>query len=198
MIDDVRLEALRQALVSREAANVARASPRGEAAVALIVRLAATPDILFIERSTRDGDPWSGQIALPGGRRAAADADLLATALREAEEETGIPLERSGTVLGRLDEMMPATRILPAIVIAPWVIAVPADTIASPDSHEVRSAGWIPIAALRDPESVSEVRLGRGDALARFPSIVWREYVIWGLTHRIVTQFLEIASGAGL
>ncbi|MGH7524260.1 MAG: NUDIX domain-containing protein, partial [Gemmatimonadales bacterium] len=67
---------------------------RAFAAVALV--LAEEPDrLLLIRRAEREGDPWSGHLALPGGRRQESDSDLLATATRETREETGIHLEPS-------------------------------------------------------------------------------------------------------
>jgi len=196
--EDARLRDLRRALRARPTTRVQREDARGEAAVALIIRPAEMLEVLFIERSAREHDPWSGHIAFPGGRRAPDDADLLSTAVRETEEETGIPLGRVGTVLGTLDELFPASSGLPPIVIAPWVAAVPPGTGIRAASHEVRSTAWIPLPALRDPESASEVVLERDNARVRFPSIVWRDYVIWGITHRILTQFLAIADSAGV
>ncbi|HET9512400.1 MAG TPA: NUDIX domain-containing protein, partial [Gemmatimonadales bacterium] len=64
------------------------------AAVSLIC--VRDPDaLLLIRRADRDGDPWSGQLGLPGGRKSPADADLLSTAIRETFEEVGIDLPPS-------------------------------------------------------------------------------------------------------
>ncbi|HEU4700285.1 MAG TPA: NUDIX domain-containing protein, partial [Gemmatimonadales bacterium] len=63
------------------------------AAVALVVTPA--PDsMLLIRRAERAGDPWSGHMALPGGRHSRGDADLAATAMRETAEEVGVRLDR--------------------------------------------------------------------------------------------------------
>ena len=198
MMEDARLRDLRHALRARTAMRVLREDTHDEAAVALVLRPAETLEVLFIERSASDRDPWSGHIAFPGGRRAPDDPNLLSTAVRETEEETGIPLGRIGTVLGSLDELVPGTRRLPSIVIAPWVAAVPAGTRIQAAPHEVRSTAWISLPALRDPERASEVVIERDNTLVRFPSIVWHDYVIWGITHRILTQFLAIADDAGV
>ncbi len=196
MRPDPRLLALRDALTVRQTTRLQREVRHAEAAVTLIVRPAPVLEVLFIERTARAHDPWSGQIALPGGRRADADRDLLATALRETEEETGIAVQHVGHVLGSLDELTPATNRLPPIVIAPFVVAVPFETRLVPSPHEVRSTEWIPIDALCDPRFASELEIPHGGTTRRFPSIVWRNYVIWGLTHRIVRQFLDVAAGA--
>ena len=62
------------------------------AAVAIV--LAPDPDaVLLIRRAERAGDPWSGHMALPGGRYEPKDPDLLGTALRETVEEVGVALK---------------------------------------------------------------------------------------------------------
>ena len=68
-----------------------------EAAVALILLPTSDGDLeaLFIKRAEVEGDPWSGQMAFPGGRRDPVDDDLLATAARATLEETGIDLARA-------------------------------------------------------------------------------------------------------
>lgn len=198
-LDDPRLRALQEVIRMRPAAAVSRSSHDGEAAVALILRPREEIEILLIKRAERESDPWSGHVALPGGRRHADDADLFETATRETEEETTIPLRRVGSLLGRLDELAPAGPRLPPLVIAPFVVGVPPDTRATPDGREVDATLWVPLSALRDEGAVSEllVELGGGSS-RRFPSLTYGEYVIWGLTHRILTQFLDLVQAVGL
>jgi 8-oxo-dGTP pyrophosphatase MutT (NUDIX family) len=71
-----------------------------KAAVALIFRLGENdvPELLFIKRAEYEGDPWSGQIAFPGGRAEERDGSLAETAIRETREETGIDLAREGMI----------------------------------------------------------------------------------------------------
>lgn len=195
---DARLTLLRGALGGRKRARVERSPELREAAVALMLRPGDELEILLIQRAERETDPWSGHMALPGGRRSADDADLVATAFRETEEETGVPLHRVGVVLGALDEVAPLTPRLPPIVIAPVVVAVPGATRATPDRVEVEAAIWVPLSALREEGAVSEILIELQDGNRAFPSLRYREYVIWGLTHRILTQFLEVAAEAGV
>src|SRR6185436_21144367 len=86
------------------------ASPAGDqAAVAVILigsEATSTLELLLIQRSERAGDPWSGHMALPGGRRDARDIDLRATAMRETREEIGVELS-TARLLGRLDDLRP-------------------------------------------------------------------------------------------
>src|SRR5258706_14503516 len=69
-------------------------------------------EIALIKRAERGDDPWSGQIALPGGRYDAGDSDLEATAVRETRGETGGGLADAERV-GALDDLHPPTALLP-------------------------------------------------------------------------------------
>jgi len=199
MLDDPRLALVRGALERRPAGRIARSPGAVEAAVALLLRPRDTLELLLIKRAEHEADPWSGHIALPGGRRHTVDADLIATASRETAEETAIPLARAGRFLGALDEVEPRTPRLPPLIIAPFVFGVGPETTAVPDPREVDAALWVPLDALRDPGAVSEILIELGDGQRRlYPSLRYGAPVIWGLTHRILTQFLAIAEEIGV
>lgn len=149
---------------------------------------------LFIERALRAGDPWSGQIALPGGRRDPQDSDLLATAVRETLEETGVDL---GTAerLGTLDDLYPRTPHLPPVVVRPFVFSLErAPALAL--SEEVTTAFWVPLALLRSPPTRREVTLVLRGEERTFPAYALGERVIWGMTERILTPFLDLVDTA--
>lgn len=197
-VEDRRIDLVRHLLEQRPAALADPLPGEREAAVALLLRPREQLEVLLIRRAIHERDPWSGHVALPGGRRELRDADLLGTALRETEEEIGVPLARTGRFLGRLDTVAPRSPRLPPLVIAPFVLAVPPATEAVPDGREVDAAVWVPLSALRSEEAVSELLIELRDGTQRFPSLVYGDYVIWGLTHRILVQFLELVDGAGL
>jgi len=188
---DPRIAALRSALGARPALRLPRRPGQREAAVALLLRPGASLDVLLIRRAEFHGDPWSGHVALPGGRRDPADPDLLTTARRETEEEVGVPLHSVGTHIGDLDELSPGTTLLPPILIAPFVLAVPPGTRAHPDPREVQAAIWVPLDSLRSDAAISETTIDTPDGRASFPCLVYEDYVIWGLTFRILRQFLD-------
>lgn len=190
------LERLREALEARPARSAARARGAVEAAVALLVREAPELEVLLIHRAHIDGDPWSGHIALPGGRREAGDRTLLDTALREAHEELGAAVHAVGRPLGRLDEIAPSSTRLPPIVIAPFVVAVPQDLDLRPDPREVQDAFWVTVAALRASDAATEVVLGEGDLTRRFPGIRHRGHTVWGLTLGALRSFFDAVDAA--
>lgn len=162
------------------------------AAVALIVIERNGLEALFIKRAARVGDPWSGQVALPGGRYEPEDGDLLHTAIRETREETGVDLSGAER-LGVLDDLYPRTPTLPPVRVRPFVFTIAA---APPlvASDEVERAFWIPLARLAEPGVRRDVKLiVRGEPRI-FPAYDLGDDVIWGMTERILTPFLTLAN----
>jgi 8-oxo-dGTP pyrophosphatase MutT (NUDIX family) len=172
-------------------------SPPGlmRAAVALVVR--PHPDdleVLLIKRAPRVGDPWSGHMALPGGRQDRHDASPLVTATRETLEEVGIDLQGMGRHLGPLDEVQPLGAGVPPIAISPFSFAVPARTAAAPNV-EVAAAMWVSLSELASPAARAEYLHDFADGRSlRFPALSCRGETIWGLTHRILSQFMALAA----
>jgi 8-oxo-dGTP pyrophosphatase MutT (NUDIX family) len=149
-------------------------------------------EVLFIERAQREGDPWSGHMACPGGRIDPGDESERAAAERETLEEVGIDL-RGAEVLGRLDDMRghPAAGRRP-LVISAFVYEAGADARLALN-HEVRAAFWFPLADLHHPER--QVEYPRRWAGRRFPGILVGEpdrHIVWGLTYRFLEHFFEI------
>ena len=167
------------------------------AAVALILRLADDGDaeLLMIRRAAYPGDPWSGHIALPGGRHEPSDASLEQTAIRETFEETSLDLAALGQLVGTLDEVHPRTPRLPSLIIRPYVFISPRDvTIVT--SPEVAEAFWVPVPLLAHPSVSGEATfIDRGIERTE-RSFRLGEHVVWGLTERILRQFISYACDA--
>lgn len=160
--------------------------------LALRARVDGEPELLMIKRADAEGDPWSGHVACPGGRAEPGDADLAATAARETLEETGVDVVRDGRMLGHLDDLTPVSQHLPTLVIRPYVAIVRSD-VRIVASHEVAAAFWVPLEALRRPASwgtdVVHVR-GKNRTVSVFRH---GAYTVWGLTERVLRQFLDYA-----
>ena len=167
------------------------AAGRMEAAVALVIRARTDLDVLLIKRAEHEHDPWSGHMALPGGRWEPGDLGLQHTARRETWEETGVDLTTEGVELGRLEEVQPANPQLPIERIAPFAFAVPPETEAIVASHELDSVHWVPIDLLARPETASTTRIHFSGFSKSFPSYHVVGEHVWGLTHRILTGFLH-------
>lgn len=184
------LDHIRRVLASRP--GVADHDPAARpAAVAVILHedpggIAA----LFIKRAEQVGDPWSGQIAFPGGRFEEGDGDLLSTAIREAREETGVDLTRAEP-LGALDDVNPRSPHLPPIVVRPFVFAVSHRTPHTNSPAEVQRSFWIPFKTLIDPATSTQVTMTLRGVPRTFTAYKVEGEVIWGMTERIVRLFLE-------
>jgi len=193
LLSHPRLARLAEVLARRPAALASPDVPVRYAAVLLALRATASPELLLIKRAEFAGDPWSGQVALPGGRREPDDATLEDTALRETWEETAVDVRAAGgVVLGALDEVHPRTPVLPPIVVRPYVAVVPPDVAIVP-SLEVAQAFWVPLSTLEDPSTSGEATVVVRGAELRV-SCFWCEgHIVWGLTERILRQFLALA-----
>jgi len=183
-------ERLRLGLASRTPVEVVRPEAR-RAAVAALITAGSDPAILFIKRRERVGDPWSGQMALPGGFFSPADASLEATARRETVEETGIVLA-AGALLGVLDDVSPRTPFLPPLVIRPYAYVVP-EPLPAQAGPEVEAAVWLRARDLFDDRSRRPFVLHVPGGAREFESIVVEGYTIWGLTERVLQQLREAA-----
>jgi 8-oxo-dGTP pyrophosphatase MutT (NUDIX family) len=162
-----------------------------QAAVAVVLGRYASddPELLLIKRAEREGDPWSGQMALPGGRRETRDVDLLQTALRETHEETGIDLNGHAP-LGELDDLHPRSKFLPPIVVRPFVFGL-AGRPAVTASDEVTLYMWVPLSELKASSQRSHVVV-RGVPLD-VASYVLGPHVVWGMTERILKPIIELS-----
>ena len=162
------------------------------AAVAILVRLGENdePEIFFVQRSVYEGDPWSGQIAFPGGRAESEDVSLLETATRETFEETEIDLRDRAQLVGALDDLGPVSVRLPAIIVRPFAFLVPEspETVLSAD---VETSFWVPLSVLPDRSAWRDTTVqARGVEMSRF-AFDHQGYVVWGMTERILSGLLS-------
>lgn len=178
------LERLLADLRERPARQVSDPAVRWAAVAAV---LAPDPDaLLLIRRAERAGDPWSGHMALPGGRRQADDPDLLATAIRETAEEVGFRLVPADAVAA-VDDVAPMSPVLPPIAVRPYVFRLSARP-ALRLNPEVAAAAWVPLDTLLHPETYRTVTVQTHGASRLVPAYRFEEAVVWGLTERILSS----------
>jgi 8-oxo-dGTP pyrophosphatase MutT (NUDIX family) len=194
---DPRIARLENRLGSHDPIEVDDRSLR-RAAVAILIRPGEgdEPEIFFIQRAIYEGDPWSGQIAFPGGREETGDESLLHTAIRETFEETQIDLRSCGELIGSLDDLQPMTVRLPAIFVRPFVFL--ASDVREPVlSSEVADTFWVPLSALLDRTVWRDTRIqALGQEISRI-AFHHRGFVIWGMTERILSGLLGFIDGNG-
>lgn len=182
-----RLERLISGVAARDPVRVHEPG-RPQAAVALL--LVGEPDrLLLIRRAERAGDPWSGQLALPGGRRDAGDAGLLATAIRETREETGLELDPAWHV-ATLDDLAPRNSVLPPILVRPFVFHLQFE-LTPQVSDEVAHVRWVPLEYLSEPGIFRTSSISIRGADRDVEGYHLPEGFLWGMTERIVTPILQ-------
>jgi 8-oxo-dGTP pyrophosphatase MutT (NUDIX family) len=161
-----------------------------QAAVALILRdTLSRPGMFFIERARNENDPWSGQIAFPGGNRDPEDQDVLSTAIRETREEVGIQLDQS-SLMGRIDDQQGRSnyQALPLVISCFVFQLVPVQDAIN--NHEVADSFWIDLDHLASPDNLIEYQTPYSDE--PYPGVqLDSKRVLWGLTYRFVQMFME-------
>ncbi len=187
------LDDIRRLLAAHEPALLP-AEQRTPAAVAMILReVKQGLEMLFIERAAHEQDPWSGNLAFPGGKIEAGDASLQQAAERETREEIGLDLQ-GARYLGRLSDVSGAT--LP-VRVSCFVYGV-GETGPFSLNGEVRDAFWVPLAELLNAERRAEATVHIDGRAQGHPAIRLSppgKPLLWGLTYRLVMQFLELVEG---
>jgi 8-oxo-dGTP pyrophosphatase MutT (NUDIX family) len=155
-----------------------------DAAVAVLLRTRGRDfKVLLVKRAENPTDFWSGQISLPGGRRETEDESLTHTAIRETLEETGIDLTRGCRLLGVLRASTSAGR---HVKVLPFVFFLEHEVTVKLNRSELEEYVWI---------QLSDLIENRGRAKLSFrevPSFTVNQYLIWGLTYRILDELLYI------
>lgn len=189
----MNIDRIRQKLSAHESVEIVDPEPR-RAAVALILReRGPSSEVLFIERAQREGDPWSGHMAFPGGREEPADQTMLDAAIRETREEVGIDLS-GAEHLGHLEDLMGTRRVAPRLVVSAHAFHLDADQPFALDPKEVESVHWCPLSAFHERERWVDHRIPEMPKTA-FPGVSIGEagrHVVWGLTYRFLDRFFEV------
>ena len=164
------------------------------AAVAAVLRhRGETTDILFIRRSHHPKDPWSGQMAFPGGRVDTVDSNPLQTALRETQEEIHLDLIQHSRLVTPLSHLNARARgRFPPLVIEPYLFDLRGDPTLNL-SEEVDETLWIPLDFFLEPANRSRFSWkGPGTSSLILPCYHYGERRIWGLTLQMLDEILNL------
>jgi len=167
---------------------------RSSVAIFLSQRKGLGLSLLMIKRAERVGDPWSGHMAFPGGRRERLDAHSLHTATRETLEEIGLDSDLHGELIGRLSDLSahPFLWRRPMIV-TPWVFRLQAEPELRPNV-EVDDTVWIPVSFLADHGNRETMQVHWRSQVRDFDCYHYGNYTIWGLSLRMIDELLEVLS----
>jgi len=147
--------------------------------------------VLILQRAISNKDPWSGQLALPGGRLEEKDIDLLDTAIRETEEECGILLSREQLV-AELPWAIAGRAVDRNVVVAPWHFCVDTELQVSLDPVEMSRYFWLDVAEFSQIERHTYFRpLG---LKKQMPCYILENQPLWGFTYGVLCRLFQVAT----
>jgi 8-oxo-dGTP diphosphatase len=144
-------------------------------------------DLLLVKRVENPSDTWSGQMALPGGKRELNDVSLEDTAVRETLEETSVTLTKC-QFLGVLGAVQSEPK--PDFKILPFVVLLEGEPRLKLNKAELETFVWVPYEEV--VQSKGTVQFSFGEV----PAYIFAEGIVWGITFRILSQFIEAVEEA--
>lgn len=193
MRPSIQLETIESCLANQMLTTQEIVPGQREAAVALVLQ----PQVsglraLFILRAKKEGDPWSGQMALPGGHRETIDADLVETARRETHEEIGLDLNQAGRYLGSLAGIRANPRAGFDLVVTPQVFALEDKAVPLQPNEEVAEVLWGNLDEMISGRSLTDASFPEFQREGTFPGYQVGAQVVWGLTFRMINDFFDL------
>lgn len=162
-------------------------NPRLAGVLTLFYPINEIPHVVLMKRNTYPG-VHSGQISFPGGQHEEFDRDMIATALREAEEEVGVDGE-SIEVLGSLTEVY----IPPSNFLVEPVVAVKKDRpLFKADKTEVQSIIEVPFSAFFEVQNFKETKVQARDYTLKVPAYHVHNEIIWGATAMMISELTHL------
>jgi 8-oxo-dGTP pyrophosphatase MutT (NUDIX family) len=153
------------------------------AVVVLLQKIGDDVQVLFVKRAESPNDAWSGQIALPGGKRDPKDFEIKTTVVRETLEETSINLLDGCRFLGTMEPLRSVRK--PEFKIVPFVV-VQEKKQPVELNEELTEYFWIPLTELAEQEKTFTVDL------KEVPAYIISGQAIWGLTYNIINNLLSL------
>jgi 8-oxo-dGTP pyrophosphatase MutT (NUDIX family) len=150
--------------------------------------------MLFIKRPDSERDAFSGHVAFPGGKMKESDPGKLGTAVRETHEEIGVDIARSGRVIGELDDVNPNNPRANTYIVTPYLSVLKEEIALRPSAHEVEAVLWVPVSHLKDERNFKLRLRDTGRGVTEDYAYSFEQYIIWGMTGRILRQFLTLTA----
>ena len=197
--DSLSLEQIRERLHAQAGTTydvppeLLSADAREAAVLVPFLRKDDTWHILFIRRASCEGDRHSGQVAFAGGKREEVDDSLLATALREAEEEVGLSPD-DVEVLGHINHH----HTISEFQVRPYVAAIPWPYRLRADEVEVARIFTMPLAWLADRSNYRTEQRRHPRSQRPWPVVYYDRYdgeILWGATARMTLSLIDVLRG---
>ena len=161
-----------------------------KAAVLIALTDEENPEVIYTLRSNKVSS-HQGEVSFPGGMQEESDTSLIITALRESEEEIGLP-QNCVKILGSLDTMVSRFNVS----VTPFVGVIPGDVELNTSSEEIEACFKVPLSFLLKDKRFRNDEVNRNGETFYMPAYKYSSYVIWGLTAMITVNFLNRALDA--
>jgi 8-oxo-dGTP pyrophosphatase MutT (NUDIX family) len=155
------------------------------AVVVLLKKTSLGFEVLFVKRAESPKDAWSGQTALPGGKRDPKDFEIKTTVVRETLEETKIDLLVGCRFLGTMEPLRSVKK--PEVKILPFVVLQEREQTIELN-EELTEYFWMPLKELAEHEKIVTIDL------KEVPTYTVNSHVIWGLTYNIIHNLVTLLS----
>ncbi|MBE9487140.1 MAG: CoA pyrophosphatase [Chloroflexi bacterium] len=181
---------IRTRLSQHQPQSIAESFTR-QAAVAMLLTLGEQgQEVLFIRRAEHDDDPWSGDVAFPGGGVEAQDNGAQQTAEREVRKEIGLSLQPEH-YLGQLDDL---TGAYLSVRVCCFVYLLPEKPQLKLNG-EVVDTFWVPLQELQNPDRRRTANFTYRGSRRNHPIINlegYCEHFLWGMTYRLLESFMAL------
>ncbi len=194
----IHIDRIRQSVIDHSPRKVPVREKTRQAAVSVVLRPyerngEKDTEALFILRATKDGDPWSGHMAFPGGHLESHDESLRHAAERETHEEIGLDLIQHGEFIGQIDPVQanPKGRDLD-MVVTPFVYELKQHDVRFAPNYEVADVLW---GSLRDMHTGHSHTMGEfmiAGERVNYPGYGVGDEIVWGLTYRMLDLFFAM------
>ena len=161
-----------------------------KAAVLIALTDEENPEVNYTLRTNKVSS-HQGEVSFPGGMQEESDTSLIITALRESEEEIGLP-QNCVKILGSLDTMVSRFNVS----VTPFVGVIPGDVELNSSSEEIEACFRVPLSFLLKDKRYRNDEVNRNGETFYMPAYKYSSYVIWGLTAMITVNFLNRALDA--
>ena len=175
-------------IISENLEKILNTTKASDANAAVVILLRSTKQgfqVLFVKRAKKSTDPWSGQTALPGGKREPEDRNLKQTIIRETLEETSINLLEGCRFLGEMEQFTSIQK--PDMKITPFVVMQENEQNIKLN-NELTEYFWTTLKEI--DHNKGTVKFGA----EKFPAYIMGNQKIWGLTYKIVDNLLSLLS----
>ncbi len=181
----------RQLAQHRPRKSLLRPLARRSAVALILQQRQQQTHVLMIQRAEREGDPWSGHMAFPGGHLEPVDRHGRDAATRETAEEIGLQLNQDSPCIGRLSDIMARPKMPRPMIVSPYVFRLETDPEFTLN-YEVADTVWIPVSHFQMPENREQMQWNKRGVKIDLPCYFYEGYRVWGLSLLMIDELMRV------